>query len=847
MGIPLKKARPIRFDERDVQLRLDEPKWPPKGMAGPNTWAAQPDLGLLKRRVGQDENKRDLAIQLKERVLRFPSAPIHGLHRLSQEHVNMGPVERFHTLRLLSHPTSTRKVSRIFLMHNGLNETQRMGLYYQLASYLIEQDPGTVCLLRPFPGHLTRCASPGLTETPLDHYLWDGLHLFRQFLRHMIETRWLLSTIARYSWYHCVSGSGLLNQSDDLDTSRLRPGLLASAMRKEWVDLHGASKQAIKDRKERSPAMGRPPTLKAFRQSIDSLQDALGLGRFPESDGKVFVPGSEPELHAIGYSLGGFAAQSVFMSWPFLVSSCSTLLSGGAMRELAPTSFADPEEWQTVLHSLRYELDDALMDERFNQANKEGPVMGIDPNLFLFLKRTFYEVFQQEYRGSFQTRLVAFRQRMLFVVGGNDPIVRPQSVLDSSPPDGINMIAVGGLGHFLEGSPEGQVEKEQRSFWMPEIGQTIGRLATEAAKKHRADLHDTWLDKDDLLPVTAEEVEEDEAEESVDAPVNQDVEIDEGRLSVAERLKVQRDGTLSNLLFQRSLDDLLARAKPHKGPSEGFLFILKNEVPTFLLGERALHQHAAALYHEDVGIADYIKEVRARRRLMKKARERIWVVLPWNVETIMHKIDAGREHPSQSESSGEQMAVPHDAKDAWGDFVETSSKWTTHPHEQSVRIFPGPRRDNLGGDDPEHKLELLTAVARERLGIDDRKREITPALPDCWVWLSNRFFGSSEEDTLTIQLARRRLCEKVQPLVLKGKTDAEREKAEDEIAERLRRDDLRIITLSRARYNPRFRGRIIAEPRQAQDLLLQAALCIATSVPFGEFDFRRKRVRTPRR
>jgi hypothetical protein len=42
------------------------------------------------------------------------------------------------------------------------------------------------------------------------------------------------------------------------------------------------------------------------------------------------------------------------------------------------------------------------------------------------------------------------------------------------------------------------------------------------------------------------------------------------------------------------------------------------------------------------------------------------------------------------------------------------------------------------------------------------------------------------------------------------------------------------VTISRARYNPRFRGRIIAEPRQAQELLLRTALCIVDSVPFKD-------------
>ena len=326
-------------------------------------------------------------------------------------------------------------------------------------------------------------------------------------------------------------------------------------MADEWANLHRASEHAISEQGDGSPIMREePPPLSAFEEAIVSMRDALRLGGYAKHDGsRPTAHRSEPELHVIGYSLGGFTAQSVFMSWPFLVSSCSTLLSGGAMRELAPTAFAHPEEWQTVLHSLRYELDDAMMDGRFVAVGKgseeDSSLAGMEPDLFRYLKRTFYEVFEQEYRGSFQTRLVAFRQRMLFVVGGDDPIVRPQSVLDSGPPDGINMVSVGAMGHFLESSGRGQVEQEQREFWLPEIGQMIGRLARKAAVKHRSDLRDKWLDEKDLVP----DRKRPRARKLGKWRLLE-------RLSIAERIEVQRDGTLPSTLFQSSLDDLLLRA-----------------------------------------------------------------------------------------------------------------------------------------------------------------------------------------------------------------------------------------------------------------------------------------------
>jgi len=737
----------------------------------------------------------------------------------------MGPVENFHTFRLLSDPGHGGEASRIFLLHNGLNETRKVGLYYEIASHLIEQDPNTVCLLRPFPGHLTRSAYPGLTETPLDHYLWDGLHLFRQFLRYMIETRWLLSTIARYSKYRCVAGSGLLVEREGVEGSRLETRFLVEAMMGEWENLYGASLMTIDGHRGGFPEMCDPPDEAAFVEAIDSLRGALDLGS--GHDGSSFDDRAEPALHVLGYSLGGFTAQSVFMSWPFLISSCSTLLSGGAMRELAPTAFADPEEWQTVLHSLRYELDDAMMDWRF-QNSGAGWGGGMSPYLFLYLKRTFYEVFQQEYRGSFQTRLAAFRQRMLSVVGGNDPIVRPQSVLDASPPDGINMLAIGGLGHFLADSPRGRVEREQREFWIPEIARTIGLLANEAAKKHKQDLASTWLDENDLVPKPSRaETEKKKREMKL-----------RGRLTVAERLDIEQGGSLLSTLFQRSLDDLLARAATG---SQGILFILRNEPPTFLLGEKSLQKLASALYHDDLEIVEYIKNVRTRRALIRSedTRNRICVVLPWNVETIIRGIDAGLQHPSQSESSGEQMAEERDPNSLWSELNRqcaqlTRGRQSKDQFADSVRVFHAPAGVEKAKDPPK-AVGKLCDVGREWLDLRDQSMAVTPSLPDCWLWMSNEFLGRTGDSPPTIQESREALSREIPKYV--NKTPEKRDDAERAIAERLQRDDLRMVAVSRARFNPRFRGRIIAEPRQAQELLLRAGLCIAASVPFKEFDF----------
>jgi len=829
LPVAYEKAASIQLAERDFQLSLSSDSWPNPAQARPKGWNWQTGQPWLTRVIGHDHTadkeeipveRRELACPIKESILRFPSAPIHGLHRLHEYHVNLGESENFHTYRVLSHEKRNRtwRVSRIFLMHNGLNETESMGLYYRLASYLIAQDKETVCILRPFPGHLTRSRFSGFAETPLDHYLWDGSHLFRQFLRYMIETQWLLSVIARRSSYRCISGLNLLAEHPDPKQSRLEDHILGERMQKALHDLYRVSERAVKKRhegQEKATPLGPEASEEAIGQAISSLRDLLNLDVKLSGD---LDPSDEPEpdVHVIGYSLGGFAAQSVFMSWPFLIASCSTLLSGGALRELAPTAFADPEEWQTVLHSLRYELDDAMLNGSYEFESKmkgsieQGRVSGIEFDLYLFLKSTFYEVFQQEYRGSFQTRLASFRRRMLFVVGGNDPIVRPQSVLDSGPPDGINMLAVGGLGHFLGRKSRNEEEEQQRFFWLPEIGRLVDSLAEDAAEKLKTERRENWLEPDMSLPDRS----------AAPGPASEPTKTS-GTLNAVERMAIDGDGALSATLFQRSLDDLLTRIDERRG----ILFILRNEVPTALLDDDAIQQLAAGLHHNDAGIASYIEGLKARRDLILGNPDRVSLVLPWNARTITERMDAHPGHPSQSEGAGNQIPRRVEPRDTWQNFNQRCTELTDEG-SHSIRVCDG--RIGVGDASglPALDTAALADAARKRLGVEDRTHPVMPSLPDCWVWMSPEFLVLDVDEVPTVEAGRKQLCQIVPQHYVDGNA----------LSNRLHRDHLRIVTVSRSRYNPRFRGRIVVDPRSAKTLLLHIALCIAVSVPLENYD-----------
>jgi hypothetical protein len=845
------RARKIRPKERDYALRLDALEWP--GDVCPDGWMRGPDhlYRYIKNcpetaRDGSSGEDGQLATPLRESLLRFPSAPIHGVQRFHEYHNTPPTAENMHTYRILTSCTPPSRISRIFLFHNGLNELDRMGLYYQLASHIIashvpDSDPhteGVACVLRPFPGHLTRAPFAQFAEEPLHRYLWDGSYLFSQFLRYMIETQWFLSAAVKRSRYRSPSGAELLLEKETPEHSRLKSECLANEIQGKWEELQKASARSIK-------AGGTPeakvqglkaqlPEQPVFRKALDSLRDVLKLPEWPDLGGELVGDGygEEPSLHVVGYSLGGFTAQSVFMSWPFVVSSCATLLSGGALRELSPTAFADPEEWQTVLHSLRYELDEGMLNNRFHASSTE--VAGLDRQLFHYLQRTFYEVFQQEYPGSYESRVEAFRQRMLFVVGGNDPIVRPDSVLDSAPSGGMNLLEIGGLGHFLGNNPKGDEEKQQREFWLPEVGSLMGRFAAEAARLHSDERPENWLDED--LEVADEPAAQDNGDPALDQSQDSadEATATQGKgdrivklMSDRERLELSGDGALPSAQFGACLNDLLARQDPEEA-KKGHLFVLRNEVPTLLLPSRAVQRRARALYHDDQHIAMYCREVKARADVFEDMT-RTTVVLPWNAHDVMRDLDPTHRFPSQAETAVGQIADEITFQEAWP-ACEATLATLDERAPGAVRVFDGRKPLAIRDDMDERAAALLRAREEKNRGLVN-----VPSLPDCWLWMTADFLEIGRGATPTVR-------EEHEALVART-IDYEGE--EKGLAKELRNDNLRLVTVSRARYNPRFRGKLVFSARAVQQVLLHVALCLASSYRYAEFDLEQSELRAP--
>jgi hypothetical protein len=181
--------------ERDVALNLHSSEWgselEPEWTLHKNVRAFYRDLEVIT----EDETR-----PLRDHIVRFPSAPIYGINRKQDYELNFTR-PNLHTLRLLTRP-GEEPITRLFLLHNGLNEWQNLRFFYRLADWILKEDESSAtpcrsaCLLAPFPGHLMHFPYAGpFAQLPLSRYLSDAGDLFRHFLRYMVETRWLLSII----------------------------------------------------------------------------------------------------------------------------------------------------------------------------------------------------------------------------------------------------------------------------------------------------------------------------------------------------------------------------------------------------------------------------------------------------------------------------------------------------------------------------------------------------------------------------------------------------------------------------------------------------------------------------
>ena len=645
----------------------------------------------------------------------------------------------------------------------------------------------------------------------------------------MVETQWLLSALAPRDRYLSLSGSRLTGTRTRSGTkSRSDTEELARATREEFDSIRRSGPER---------ANYETPDQTLFAQSMSALRGLLGIS-VTDTD-KIPDAAEPPSIHTVGYSLGGFVAQSIFMTWPYLVAGCVTVCSGGALEEITPVSFAHPEEWQTLTHSLRYRLDDLMLSvatrtEGGDQDQNSGDplVFGLRAASFDYFKRVFYEIFEQEYRVSYQTRIAEYLQRVLFVVGGNDPVITPSSVLDAAPTEGANVIEVGGLSHFVSSSKlaTGKLETEQRDFWFPEIARLVARWAPEAERVLRRSVQRGWRKTDNTGFVQQSQTR-----------------MGSNNLTDKERASISPNGGVGSPIFERLLDAMTVQV----GVDFGSLFILRNEIPTFMLADEYHVYRAKALHHSEDLIRAYLEGIAARRAKLLEYGRGITIVVPSDAVSKLRATFLPGLSPATSEIPvGEYFDPEFRSAKEIADYVarDFEDRWITNRNPSWPQLwlfYPGQLSQSgqpLDGEPVDGSPNLLGSSADVsgplgRFGrfVGNESVIDVERLPDCWMRLAPRecldfeIFSEDWSAKNNIDLHReaaRNLVLNTVSFVADAETAKRRHRAPDQW---LNTGVASAMVIARARYNPRHRGQVVLETRDLAKVVIHSALSFLRS------------------
>jgi len=843
----MRPADEIHVLERDYCLSLDHPQWPPGDLDALRLGKEPPDRDSPKEKksdwlagvwnqflwpdsvqggfLTRELSRRFLhdpqtEVSLHEAVLPFPSVPLFGTQRKMDYQIRMRPIHQ-HTLRLLtahgrSHKPEDSPIQRVFLLFNGLNEIQHLNLYYDLAALIIDGRRDVACLLCPSPGHLSRYPMVGdYAEKPLQRFINDPGELFRQYLRFMLEIQWLLSTLVSVSSYPVAPGIQLLAEGATIDDSRCDPRRLSTEIAAIWRTIHEHSLEALRN-------SGESEDLKALRReaqsvpeetiyaSIVTLRRLIGwrASEVPLADLPRTARLPPPLIHVVGYSLGAYLAQSVFFGWPFAVSSCTTVCAGAALRDLRPVRLAHEEEWRSVTHGLNYELESGMLEGRIRVTESEdshGSIFGIPSFLFSSLFQVFNDVFLQDPYGSYRTRVSEFSPRLLFVVGGNDPIVSTKSVLEASPPEGINLIEIANLSHFLA-----RARGEWSSFWLPTVTRVIFSLAEHSETLASASVLGNRFNEE-----ATGLLEDDISQEDADRRLLMVRGRSRGRPSRLESEPLDSEAML------RTLIQLVETLKDGKG----FLFVLRNQIPFALMGPRLLHRRGGVPHYEDSHVREFWQQLQLRRETMVECASLLTLVLPerqrkWFVRRP--SILSAKVQPVTQETTDRDWL-----REIWEDFLRD---W------QSTRAL-----FRFRADFPQRFSEEISELERYELEGVVRKHTSTPpdlavinSLPDIWLSLSGAGLLEIAGDRKERESANRALKDFALDLYQQQKGLKSYVNKAPKLLERLLASEgLRIIRISAADSNPRFLGEEILDPRTASELIIHSALALGRSDPWA--------------
>lgn len=487
----------------------------------------------------------------------------------------------------------------------------------------------SACIIRPFPGHLTRHphTSPYF-KLPMAHYLEDAAELYRQFLRHMVETQWLLSSIVPFEDIPLKTGLDLLARG-----KRKNPFDVATAITEAWNNLNKTDTDALV--KAGVPPNVPPPTLDIgiLTNQIARLRKEvywkLADENWHQTNNTTEALYRPLSINAVGYSMGGFVAQATMFTWPQLVASCTMLASGGSLSDVqAP--FVHEQEWLYVLDRLLPDLENPAIagqipvysSENTSMADKRTPdkIYGLPRGYYSAFRRAFDQIFMQRSvrRREYTAWLEEFHESLLFVLGGRDPVVKVANVIETAPPSGLNVMEVAGLKHELHDR-----QREWQKFWLPRIvTRNIEHFARRREKAHYKTLKTYWTHQ-------KQEVKKNDIDSSYDTKSDKEL-LKAGRKEMS--LSKLEDELALAIKWMYGVGSISsASERPTLGDYAPFLVIARNRVPCELFSEEAfLQKYGIVQHYSEKGVIDAENSRCDRRRSLMKMDDRLLVILPSN-------------------------------------------------------------------------------------------------------------------------------------------------------------------------------------------------------------------------
>lgn len=209
-----------------------------------------------------------------------------------------------------------------------------------------------------------------------------------------------------------------------------------------------SEKNVTKKEREEKPSDGmtKDPLIifrryKQLMDEIETLIEHIRNFRCKEASrscnfySRYFDP--QVRISILGYSLGGLAALAAFLKDPQRYTACILLGSGVQLGDIEIERVMDTERWEKFVDDLHKKWD-TFYSKKFNRREDH------------MLARYFGDIFLGNNPRTLSMELKEHTRKMLFILGGADPMIRLEDLRKITPKDhGFALLGLPGVSHFL--------------------------------------------------------------------------------------------------------------------------------------------------------------------------------------------------------------------------------------------------------------------------------------------------------------------------------------------------------------------------------------------------------------